>query len=149
LWPLFGISNQMLAAIALCVATAILVKSGKVRFVWVTAVPLVWLVLVTSTAAWEKLFSSDLRVGLLAHANDLAERLASGVLPTAEAARAPQLIFNDHLNASLSAFFLGVTWIMVLDTLRVSFRALTRRRTLPLTEAPHIPSRLVEDWVRD
>jgi carbon starvation protein len=149
LWPLFGISNQMLAAIALCVATAILVKSGKARFSWVTAVPLAWLVVVTSSAAWEKLFSPDLRIGLLAHANDLAGRLASGLLSPAEAARAPQLIFNDHLNASLAAFFLLVTWTMVLDTLRVSFRVLTRRRTLPLTEAPHIPSRLVENWVRD
>jgi carbon starvation protein CstA len=63
LWPLFGIANQMLAAIALCVATTVLVKSGKTRFVWVTALPLVWLVAVTSAAAWEKLFSPDVRIG--------------------------------------------------------------------------------------
>ncbi len=68
LWPLFGIANQMLAAIALCVATTILVKSGRARYAWVTVLPLVWLVTVTSSAAWEKLFSPDLRVGFLSHA---------------------------------------------------------------------------------
>jgi carbon starvation protein len=66
LWPLFGISNQMLAAIALCVATTVLVKSGKMRYAWVTGLPLVWLVTITSTAAWEKLFSTETRVGFLA-----------------------------------------------------------------------------------
>jgi carbon starvation protein len=149
LWPLFGISNQMLAAIALCVATAILVKSGKARYAWVTGLPLAWLVIVTSAAAWEKLYSPDLRIGFVAHANELANRLASGALSPAEATRAPQLIFNDHLNASLTVFFLAVTWIMVLDTLRVSWRSVTRRPVRPLTEAPHVPSRWVEDWVRD
>ena len=91
LWPLFGIANQMLAAIALCVATTILVKSGKARFAWVTALPLVWLVVVTSSAAWEKLFSPDLRVGFLSHANDLAAQLAAGTLAGA-AARASAAI---------------------------------------------------------
>ena len=78
LWPLFGIANQMLAAIALCVATTVLVKSGRARFAWVTGLPLVWLVAVTTAAAWEKLFSPDLRVGFLSHANDLAAQLAAG-----------------------------------------------------------------------
>ncbi len=149
LWPLFGISNQMLAAIALCVATTILVKSGKARYAWVTALPLVWLVLITSAAAWEKLFSPDIRVGFLAHARDLADKLAAGVLTARQAAQAPRLMFNDRLDAVLSAFFLVVTWIMVVDTLRVSFRALAGRVHPPLSESPHIPSRLVEDWVRD
>jgi carbon starvation protein len=149
LWPLFGISNQMLAAIALCVATAILVKSGKARYAWVTALPLVWLVLITSAAAWEKLFSPEIRVGFLAHARELADKLAAGVLTTRQAAQAPQLMFNDRLDAVLSAFFLVVTWVMVVDTLRVSFRALAGRVHPPLSESPHIPSRLVEDWVRD
>lgn len=63
MWPLFGIANQMLAAIALCVATGILVKSGKAKFAWITGLPLVWLVIVTSTAAWQKILSDDIRVG--------------------------------------------------------------------------------------
>src|SRR6476660_5131555 len=60
LWPLFGIANQMLAAIALCVGTGILVKSGKLKYAWITAVPLLWLVIITTTAAWQKIFSDDI-----------------------------------------------------------------------------------------
>ena len=149
LWPLFGIANQMLAAIALCVATTILVKSGKVRYAWVTAVPLAWLVTITSTAAWQKLFSPELRVGFLAHARDLGEKLAAGALPDNIAAQAPQLIFNDQLDALLTAFFLITTWVMVIETARVSYRVLAGKRYPPISETPHIPSRLVEEWVRD
>jgi carbon starvation protein len=146
LWPLFGIANQMLAAIALCVATTILVKSGKRRFAWITAVPLLWLVIITSTAAWEKLFSPELRVGFIAHAHDLAAQLARGSLSPDEAG---QLIFNDQLDAVLTVVFLATTWVLVLETLRVCYCAVTGRRHPPLTETPRIPSRLVEEWVRD
>jgi carbon starvation protein len=149
LWPLFGISNQMLAAIALCVASAILVKSGRARYAWVTVVPLAWLVIITSTAAWEKLFSPELRVGFIAHANDLAVKLAAGAIPPEKIAQTRQLIFNDHLNAMLTMLFFALTWVLVLDTVRVSWRALSGRVHPPLSEAPHIPTRLVEDWVRD
>ena len=149
LWPLFGIANQMLAAIALCVGTTILVKSGKLRYAWITAAPLVWLVIITSTAAWEKLFSSDVRVGFLAHARDLADKVAAGALPPDKLAAAPHLIFNDRLDAALTAFFFITIWVLVLDMLRVCARALRGRIEPPLTEAPHVPSRLVEDWVRD
>ena len=149
LWPLFGIANQMLATIALCVATTILIKTGKARYFWVTGLPLTWLIIVTSTAALEKLFSPELRVGFLAHAADMSEKLAAGKLPPALAATAPQLIFNDYLNAGLTLLFLTVTWILVLDTLRVVFNILTGRPFPPSTESPHEPSRLVEDWVRD
>ena len=149
LWPLFGISNQMLAAIALSVATGILVKSGKLRFAWVTGLPLAWLVLITTSAAWEKMFSTDVRVGFFAAANDMAQKLASGVLPPEKAAVAPQLIFNQHLDAWLTMFFVVVLWVVVLDMLRVCYRFLASKPVPPLTEAAHIPSRLVEDWVRD
>jgi carbon starvation protein len=149
LWPLFGIANQMLAAIALCVATTVLVKSGKARFAWITAMPLVWLVVVTSTAAWEKLFSPDLRIGFLSHANDLAAKLQAGTLFGDAAAQAPRLIFNDRLDAALTAFFLITVWVLVVETARVCHAALTGRRCPPFTETPHIPSRLVEEWVRD
>ena len=106
LWPLFGIANQMLAAIALCVATTILVKSGRARFAWVTALPLVWLVTVTSSAAWEKLFSPDLRVGFLSHADDLTAQLAAGTLVGDAAAQASRLIFNDRLGRCAHAVLL-------------------------------------------
>ena len=149
LWPLFGIANQMLATIALCVATTILVKSGKSRYFWVTGLPLVWLITITSTAALEKLFSPEIRVGFLTHAADLSAKLLDGKLPAAQAASAPQLIFNDYLDAGLTLLFLMVTWVLVLDTLRVIFNIITDRPYPPSTESPHEPSRLVEDWVRD
>ncbi|BBL72456.1 carbon starvation CstA family protein [Methylogaea oryzae] len=146
LWPLFGIANQMLAAIALCVATTILVKSGKTRYSWVTGAPLAWLVTITSCAAWEKLFSPQLNVGFLAQAADLADKLAAG---KGDAAKLTQLIFNSYLDAALTAFFLVVTWVLVLDMLRVCYCAANGKEHPPLSETPHIPSRLVEDWVRD
>jgi carbon starvation protein len=144
LWPLFGIANQMLAAIALCVATTVLVKSGRVRFAWVTGLPLVWLVTVTTVAAWEKLFSPDLRVGFLSHANDLAAQLASGSLTGAAAAQAPRLIFNDRLDAALTLFFLVTVWVLIVETVRICHAALSGRRCPPLAETPHVPTRLAE-----
>jgi carbon starvation protein len=149
LWPLFGIANQMLAAIALCVATTILVKSRKGRFAWATAAPLLWLVVVTSTAAWQKLFSPDVKLGFLAHAEDLAAQLAAGALRGATAAQAPRLIFNDRLDAALTLFFLITVWVLVFETGRVCYAALAGKRCPPITETPHVPSRLVEEWVRD
>ncbi len=149
LWPLFGIANQMLAAIALCVATGILIKSGKLKYAWVTGLPLVWLVTITTTAAWEKIASSDTRVGFFAAANDMAAKLAAGSLPPEKAAVAPQLIFNQHLDAWLTLFFVVVLWVVIFDMLRVCYRHLADKPVLPLTESPHIPSSLDNDWVRD
>ncbi|MBM3350580.1 MAG: carbon starvation protein A [Betaproteobacteria bacterium] len=149
LWPLFGIANQMLAAIALCVGTGILVKSGKLRYAWVTGLPLAWLLVVTTTAAYEKIFSTDVRVGFFAAANDLADKLAAGVLPSEKAEVAPQLIFNQHLDAYLTMFFVVVLWVVIVDMLRLCMRYLNGKSVPKLSEAPHEPSRLVENWVRD
>ena len=149
LWPLFGISNQMLAAIALCVATTILVKSGKARYVWVTALPLSWLVIMTSWAALEKLFSPELRVGFIAKANALSTQLASGALPPEKVAVTQQLIFNIRVDAVLTIVFLVTTWVLVLDTLRISYRVLSGRKHPPLSEEPHVPTRLAQEWMRD
>jgi carbon starvation protein len=134
LWPLFGIANQMLAAIALCVGTGILVKSGKLRFAWVTGLPLLWLIVITSTAAWEKITSTDIRVGFFAAANDMAAKLAAGTLPPEKAAVAPQLIFNQHLDAWLTMFFVLMLWIVVLDMLRVVVQSYFGKSVLPSSE---------------
>jgi carbon starvation protein len=112
-------------------------------------VPLSWLVTVTTTAAWQKLFSPDLRVGFFSHANDLAAQLASGSLTGAAAEQAPRLIFNDRLDAALTMFFLITVWVIVIETVRICHASLSGRRCPPSAESPHIPSRLVEDWVRD
>jgi carbon starvation protein len=149
LWPLFGISNQMLAAIALCVGTTILVKSGKGRYAWVTAAPLVWLVIITSWAALEKLFSPVPRIGFIAHANDLANKLAANLIAPEKVADTTSLIFTDRLDALLTAIFLGVVWIMVFDTLRVCYNFLKGRAHPPLAETPHTPTQLGEAWIRD
>ncbi len=149
LWPLFGISNQILAAIALCVATGILVKCGKLRHAWITALPLAWLVIITSSAVWEKITSPDVRIGFLAAANDLASKLAAGTLPPEKAAVAPTLIFNQRLDALLALFFICLLWLIVLDMLRVCARHLNGKPVPPLSEVPHQVTRLEEAWQRD
>ncbi len=136
LWPLFGIANQMLAAIALAVITAILLKGPRARHAWITALPLAWLAIVTTTAAFEKLFSANPRIGFFAGAADLAAKLAAGALPPAKAAVAGRLIFNQRLDALLTGFFLIVLWVVVGDMLRVAVR---RLRGAPLGASPEAP----------
>ena len=142
LWPLFGIANQMLAAIALCVATSIIVKSGKARYAWVTALPLTWLIVITSTAAYEKIFSDDIRVGFFAAANHLSAQLLSGVLSVEKAAVAPRLIFNQHLDAYLTMFFVFVLWIVVIDMINISRRHLQGKKVLASSEADYVKTAL-------
>jgi carbon starvation protein len=142
LWPLFGISNQMLACIALSVATGIIVKKGKVRYALVTFLPLAWLAFATSVAAIQKVFSADPKLGFFAGASDLAAKLAAGTLPPERVATAPQLIFNQNLDGWLTVFFTLVLWIVIGDMLRVAAR---RMRGLPVptgSEAPYVASKL-------
>ena len=144
LWPLFGISNQMLAAIALAVATAIIVKTAsKKRYALVTLAPLAWLTLITTAAAWQKIVSPDPQLGFFAGANALAAKLAAGALTPDRAAVAPELIFNQRLNGWLTIFFTVIVWLVVLDMVRVCVR---RARGLPVSqgsEAPYQPTHLL------
>ncbi len=149
LWPLFGISNQMLAAIALCVATGIIVKSGRLKYAWVTGAPLLWLAIVTTTAVYDKITSDDPRVGFFASANDLSSKLAAGLLPPEKAAVAPQLIFNQHLDAWLALLFATLLWIIIFDMLRVISRHVRGLPVPALAEAPHETTRLEAQWARD
>ena len=137
LWPLFGISNQILSAIALCVATGILIKSNKLKYAWVTAVPLMWLITVTSSAAWEKLASPDVRIGFLAAANDLERKLALGTLSPESMASAPHMIFNQRLDAILILFFVFMLWLIVFEMLRVCIRHAQGKWVPPLSETPY------------
>lgn len=138
LWPLFGIANQLLAGIALCVATGVLVKQGKRRYAWVTAAPLAWLAIITTTAGWQKIVSPDVRIGLLAAADELADKLAAGSLSPEQAAVAPQLIFNQRLDAALVILLTGILWIVILDTVRVWWRVARGMSVLPSSEAPAV-----------
>jgi carbon starvation protein len=135
LWPLFGISNQLLAAVALCVGTTIIVKSGKARYVWVTLAPLTWLLAVTLTAGWQKVFADDPRLGFLSHASRTAEQVASGSL---EAARGARLIFNDRLDAVVALIFMVVTVTVVAASARGWILVLTRRRPAAMKESPFV-----------
>ncbi|MEM4988487.1 carbon starvation CstA family protein [Collimonas sp. H4R21] len=110
LWPLFGISNQMLAGIALILATCVLFKMKRDRFAWVTIVPTVWILVCTLTAGWQKIFDANPRVGFLTHASKYQAALADGKLlaPAKSAAQMQQIIFNDYLDAGLAAFFILV-----------------------------------------
>jgi len=139
LWPLFGISNQLLAGIALSVCTGIIVKNRGLRWWWITGVPLAWLTIVTTAATWEKVFSDDLRIGFLAAANHTAEQLAAGTLPPAQAAVADQLIFNQRLDAVLAIVLTLVLWVVIADMLRVCVRVAKGLPVLPNSEAPAVP----------
>ena len=142
LWPLFGIANQMLAALALTVACGILVKSGKLRHVWVTALPLAWIAVVTTTAAYQKIFSADPKLGFFAAANDMAAKLAAGTLAPERVAVAPTLIFNQRLDGVLTVFFALLMWVVIIEMLRVSSRYLRGLPVPPNSEAPHVLTRL-------
>jgi carbon starvation protein len=142
LWPLFGMSNQLLAGIALSVATGIIVKMGRVRYAWVTGLPLTWLAIVCTTAVWEKVFSTNVQIGFLSGASAMAEKLASGQLPPDKAAVAPQLILNQQIDAFLAATFAVLLWIIIFDMLRVSMRFVNGKSVLPLAESKYIKTQL-------
>jgi carbon starvation protein len=119
LWPLFGISNQILAAIALSVGTAILIRSGRVKFAWITGIPLAWLAIITSTAAYQKIFSEDVRVGFLAGANAMTEKVNSGIMSEEKINIMNQLIFNLRFDAVITAILTIVLWLVIFDVLKL------------------------------
>jgi len=142
LWPLFGISNQLLAAVALCVGTTIIIKMGKARYAWVTLVPLTWLVIVTMTAGWQKLFSSDPRVGFLSHANGMEAVLAAGGLPRGAASVdiAHRMIFNDRLDAAVAAFFMISVVVVLVSSIHEWMQVLRGSKPARSTEIPFTPA---------
>ncbi|HZO10274.1 MAG TPA: carbon starvation CstA family protein [Myxococcota bacterium] len=124
LWPLFGIANQLLAATALAAGTTILVKSSRPVHALAPALPLAWLLTVTMTAGWQKIWSPEPRVGFLAQAGDLVARLASGAIAPEQAAATQVLIFNARLDAAVTALFMLLVAVVVLDAARVWWRTL-------------------------
>ena len=144
LWPLFGISNQLLAAVALCVGTTVIIKMGKARYAWVTLLPLAWLATVTLTAGWQKVFSADPRLGFLAHARLLEAALAANTLPAGvaniEAAR--RVIFNDRLDAVVAIVFMLVVVLVIAASVREWVLVISRRKPAVLYEAPFVASQL-------
>ncbi len=143
LWPLFGIANQLLATIALCVCTTILIKMGKLRHAWVTLLPLGWLVSVTMTASWQKVFHPNPRIGFLAHARSLAEQLAAGAVPAATVAETNRLIFNDRLDAAVTLVFASLVLVVLIESGRHWWLYAFGRKQPVLSEAPMKLSRLL------
>ncbi|MBA4707995.1 carbon starvation CstA family protein [Aquitalea aquatica] len=126
LWPLFGIANQMLAGIALILATVVLIKMQKLRYVWVTAVPTIWLLIVTLVAGWQKLFHASPKISFLAHANKFSTAAAKGevLAPAKSLAQMQQIIFNDYVDATLTAMFIAVVVAMLVFSVNVIRKAL-------------------------
>jgi carbon starvation protein len=134
LWPLFGISNQLLAAIALCVGTTILIKSGKARYAWVTIVPLAWLLAVTLTAGYQKIFSPLPRLGFLSHAASIEAQVAAGTA----AANASRVIFNDRLDAVVAGVFMLVVVLVVVMSVREWLLVLGGKKRPVMSETPFV-----------
>ena len=138
LWPLFGIANQLLAAVALVVATTILLKMGRKRWLWVTLLPMAWLVTVTMTAGYQKVFDANPRIGFLSGANQLAAQIASGTIPAAKAAETHRLIFNLRLDAVVTIVLASMILLMLIEALGHWWAILSRRREPALHEAPYV-----------
>ena len=116
LWPLFGIANQMLAGMALIFAIVVLFKKKKDHLAWVVIVPCAWVLLTTLYAGWQKVFSSDIKIGFLSHASKYAEALQNGVLlaPAKNMDQMAQIVFNDRVNATLTSLFMLVVVLMLI-----------------------------------
>jgi carbon starvation protein len=138
LWPIFGISNQLLAAIALCVGTTVIVKMGKAKYSFITLIPLTWLTIVALTGGWEKVFSADAKIGFLSHASSMASIVAGGALPAGAktASDAARMIFNDRLDAAVVAVFMISVIVILIDSARVWTRVINGADKSVSTEVP-------------
>ena len=142
LWPLFGIANQLLATIALCVATTILVKMHRAKYMWITCAPMTWLVVVCYWAAIEKIFSDAPRVGFLALASQLEASITAGTIPAAQVAATQTLIFNNRLDAAVCAIFLILVTTILADSIRLWYRILAGGQETKVQESPFVRSKL-------
>ena len=137
LWPLFGICNQLLAAVALCVATTIIVKMGRARYIWVTLAPLGWLVAVTFVAAWHKVFDPNPLIGMLAH----ARQLAAG--PAIEGLQ--RRIFNDRLDAAVCVLLVALVSVIVIESAWQWMSVISGRRQAATQETPFVATAFAEE----
>jgi carbon starvation protein len=155
LWPLFGIANQLLACVALCFATTMVIKMGKARHSWVTLLPLAWLGSATFAAALQKIFHSNPRVGFVAMAEKLSADLAAGKVPAAKRVAIEALIFNNYMDAVAAGIFLVLViailvvsireWVLILSGRKVAVLHETEPIWLP---APITPADVPRPWWR-
>ncbi|ROL80621.1 carbon starvation protein A [Pseudomonas protegens] len=125
LWPLFGISNQMLAGIALMLGTVVLIKMKRQRYIWVTLLPAVWLLICTTTAGFIKLFDANPAIGFLSLAKKYSDAMANGQIlaPAKDITQMQHVIFNAYTNATLTALFLLVVFSILFYALKVGIAA--------------------------
>jgi carbon starvation protein len=139
LWPLFGIANQLLATVALCVATTIIIKMHRAKYAAVTLIPLAWLVAVTFTASWHKILDANPRIGFLAQARALASAPAS--------AATSRLIFNNQLDAAVTAGLVVMVALVLIESIRQWLGVLRGQREIVMRETPFVRTRLAEDRI--
>jgi carbon starvation protein len=139
LWPLFGIANQLLATVALCVATTIIIKMHRAKYAAVTLIPLAWLVAVTFTASWHKILDVNPRIGFLAQARALASAPAT--------AANSRLIFNNQLDAAVTAGLVLMVALVLIESLRQWLEVLRGQREIVMRETPYVRTRLAEDRI--
>jgi carbon starvation protein len=145
LFPLFGIANQLLAAVALTVATTLLIKSGRLKWAWVTAAPLAWDVAVSVTASWQKVFSPDPGLGFFAQRDRYQEALQRGevLAPAKSVEDMERVVFNSTVDGVLAALFAILIIVVLADAIRVWIKAIRSTEPLPDTEAPYVESKIV------
>ncbi len=144
LWPLFGIANQLLASVALVLATTILMKMGRMKWIWVTLVPMAWLVTVTMTASYQKIFSANARVGFLANASSMAAQIAAGKIPAEKIADTHRLIFNQRLDAVVTIVLASMILVLLVEALGQWFTILSKKKKAILQETPYVASQWIE-----
>ena len=144
LFPLFGIANQLLAAVALTVCTTILIKSGRLKWAWVTGLPLAWDAVVTLTASYQKVFSDDPKLGFFAQRDKFQDAVDKGqvLAPAKSIDDMHQVVTNSTVDGILAALFAVMIIVVILDASRIWFRVIVGRRTLPTTESPFVESKL-------
>ena len=146
LWPLFGISNQLLAAVALVVATTILMKMGRLRWICVTLLPMAWLVTITMIASYQKIFDVNPRIGFLAYAKALAAQVAAGKIPAEKIAETQRLIFNQRLDAAVTGVLAAMILVLIVEALVDWYAILSRRKESVLHESPYVATRWAADF---
>jgi carbon starvation protein len=134
LWPLFGIANQLLATVALCVGTTILIKMHRARYALVTLAPLTWLVTVTYVASWHKVFDPEPRIGFLAQARQIAAAGGNA-----------RLIFNNRLDAAVTGVLVALVSLLLIESGRHWLGMLTGKKEVRLKESPLVVTRLAEE----
>jgi carbon starvation protein len=144
LWPLFGISNQLLAAVALVVATSILLKMGKLKWIWVTLVPMAWLVVITMTASYQKIFSANPRIGFLSYANALGAQIAAGKIAGEKVGEMQRVMFNQRLDAAVTALLASMFLVLLVEAVLDWHAILARGKAAVLHETPYVATQWAE-----